>query len=163
MGTSRIAFWVFALMCWTDSGVAQLDGELRARFDNTIVVWTSDNGPEEAVGWHGTAGFWRGNYFTALEGSLRTSFLIRWPGKIRAGSVNNEIVHITDMLPTFSSVAGYDVPDDRQIDGIDQIDFFLGKQKESNREGFPVYWGDTLECTAAAGWVSTKGETSDTD
>ena len=112
---------------------------------------------------HGTAGFWRGNYFTALEGSLRTSFLIRWPGKIKAGSVNNEMVHITDMLPTFSSVAGYDVPDDRQIDGIDQIDFFLGKQKESNREGFPVYWGDTLECTAAAGWVSTKGETSDTD
>jgi arylsulfatase len=112
--------------------------------ENTIVIWTSDNGPEEAVGWHGTAGFWRGNYFTALEGSLRTSFLIRWPGKISPGSVNNEIVHITDMLPTFARIAGYEVPTDRQIDGIDQLDFFLGKQKESNREGFPIYLGDTL-------------------
>ncbi len=120
--------------------------------DNTIVVWTSDNGPEEAVGWHGTAGFWRGNYFTALEGSLRTSFLIRWPGKIKAGRVNNEMIHITDMLPTFSSVAGYDVPDDRQIDGIDQIDFFLGKKNKSNREGFPIYLGETLSAYKWRDW-----------
>lgn len=54
-----------------------------------------------------TAGFWRGNYFTALEGSLRTSFLIRWPGEIQAKPVNNEVVHITDILPTFPTVAGY--------------------------------------------------------
>jgi len=121
--------------------------------ENTIVIWTSDNGPEEAVGWHGTAGFWRGNYFTALEGSLRTSFLIRWPGNISPGSVNNEIVHITDMLPMFARIAGYEVPTDRQIDGIDQLDFFLGKQKESNREGFPIYLGDTL---AAYKWRNWK-------
>ena len=112
--------------------------------ENTIVIWTSDNGPEQIEGHHGTAGFWRGNYFTALEGSLRTSFLIRWPGKIEAGSVSNEIVHATDLLPTFSSLAGYKVPDDRFIDGKDQIDFFLGKQKKSNREGFPVYNGDLM-------------------
>lgn len=112
--------------------------------ENTIVIWTSDNGPEQMAGWQGTAGFWRGNYFTALEGSLRTSFLIRWPGKIPAGSVSNEIVHITDMLPTFASVAGYEVPDDRFIDGEDQLDFFLGKQEKSNREGFPVYNGNEL-------------------
>ena len=112
--------------------------------NNTIVVWTSDNGPEQIEGWHGTAGFWRGNYFTALEGSLRTSFLIRWPNKISAGSVSNEIVHITDLLPTFSRVAGYEIPTDRMIDGKDQLDFFLGKSEKSNREGFPIYNGDTL-------------------
>jgi len=112
--------------------------------ENTIVVWTSDNGPEQIEGWHGTAGFWRGNYFTALEGSLRTSFLIRWPGKVPAGRVSNEIVHITDLLPTFSSVAGYDVPADRIVDGKNQLDFILGKSEKSNREGFPVYNGDTL-------------------
>lgn len=120
--------------------------------DNTIVIWTSDNGPEEAVGWHGTAGFWRGNYFTALEGSLRTPFLIRWPGKITPGSVNNEIVHITDMMPTFARVAGYKVPSDRQIDGIDQLDFFLGSQKNSNREGFPIYLGDDLSAYKWRNW-----------
>jgi arylsulfatase len=112
--------------------------------DNTIVVWTSDNGPEELAGWHGTAGFWRGHYFTALEGSLRAPFLIRWPGNIPAGKVSNEIVHMVDMLPTFSRVAGYQVPSDRIIDGIDQWDFFLGKQRESNRKGFPAYNGDEL-------------------
>jgi arylsulfatase len=112
--------------------------------ENTIVVWTSDNGPEEIEGWHGTAGYWRGNYFTSLEGSLRTPFLIRWPSKIPAASVSNEIVHTTDLLPTFARVAGYEVPKDRMIDGKDQLDFFLGKQKKSNREGFPVYNGDEM-------------------
>ena len=112
--------------------------------DNTIIIWTSDNGPEEIEGYHGTAGFWRGNYFTALEGSLRTSFLIRWPEKIPSGRESNEIVHITDLLPTFSSIAGYDTPTDRMIDGKDQADFFLGKQENSNREGFPVFNGDEL-------------------
>lgn len=111
---------------------------------NTIVIWTSDNGPEQIEGYHGTAGYWRGNYFTALEGSLRTSFMMRWPGKIAEKSVSNEIVHISDLLPTLSSVAGYEMPKDRIIDGKDQLDFFLGKQKESNREGFPIYNGDDL-------------------
>ena len=93
-----------------------------------------------------------GGYFTALEGSLRTPFLIRWPGKIKAGGVSNEIVHITDMLPTFAKVAGYDVPADRMIDGIDQLDFITGKQKTSNREGFPIYLGDTLSAYKWRDW-----------
>jgi len=104
------------------------------------------------VGWQGTAGFWRGSYFTALEGSLRTSFLIRWPGKIKPGSVSNEIVHITDILPTLARVAGYKVPDDREIDGIDQLGFFLGKQSKSNREGFPIYLGDELSAYKWRDW-----------
>lgn len=111
---------------------------------NTIVIWTSDNGPEQIEGHHGTAGFWRGNYFTALEGSLRTSFLIRWPGKIPAGRKTNEMVHTTDLLPTFASLAGYKVPSDRMIDGKDQLNFLLGKQEKSNREGFPVFNGDEM-------------------
>jgi arylsulfatase A-like enzyme len=112
--------------------------------ENTIVIWTSDNGPEQIEGHHGTAGFWRGNYFTALEGSLRTSFLVRWPGKIPAGRKTNEIVHTTDLLPTFASLAGYKVPADRMIDGKDQLDFFLGKKEKSNREGFPIYNGEEM-------------------
>ena len=112
--------------------------------DNTVVLWLSDNGPEEVEGYHGTAGYWRGHYFTVLEGSLRVPALIRWPGKIGAGKVSNEIVHIVDVLPTLSRIAGYKVPDDRIIDGIDQLDFILGKQRKSNREGFPAFNGDEL-------------------
>src|SRR5450432_1379533 len=53
--------------------------------DNTIVVFTSDNGAEFFQPWDGWAGPWRGAYFTALEGGLRVPFLIRWPGKVPAG------------------------------------------------------------------------------
>ena len=112
--------------------------------DDTIVVWTSDNGPEYFYPWQGTAGPWRGNYFTVWEGSLRVACLVRWPGKVPAGSISNEIVHIADLLPTFSRVAGYDIPKDRIIDGIDQLDFILGKQEKSNREGFPCYNGNEM-------------------
>jgi arylsulfatase len=48
--------------------------------------------------------------------------------------VSNEIVHVVDLLPTLGTLAGYDVPDDRIIDGVDQLDFFLGEQEKSNRE-----------------------------
>jgi arylsulfatase len=112
--------------------------------DNTVVIWLSDNGPEYFYPWHGTAGPWRGNYFTAWEGSMRAPFLIRWPGKIPAGSVSNEIIHVVDLLPTLGKIAGYKVPDDRIIDGVDQLAFFTGKQKKSNREGFIIYNNDDV-------------------
>jgi len=112
--------------------------------DNTVVIWCSDNGPEYFYPWHGTAGPWRGNYFTAWEGSMRAPFLIRWPGKIPAGSVSNEIVHVVDLLPTLGKIAGYKVPDDRIIDGVDQLAFFTGKQKKSNLEGFIIYNNDDI-------------------
>jgi arylsulfatase len=112
--------------------------------DDTLVIWFSDNGPEYFYPWHGTAGPWRGNYFTAWEGSLRVPFLIRWPGKIPAGEVTNEIVHVVDLLPTLGRIAGYTPPKDRIIDGVDQLDLFLGKQDKSNREGFIVYNNDDV-------------------
>jgi arylsulfatase len=120
--------------------------------DNTIIIFTSDNGPEEIFPHNGTAGPWRGTYFTALEGSLRSPFLIRWPEKIRAGQVHNEIMHITDLLPTLARAAGASVPTDRIIDGIDQFDFLTGKTDKSAREGFPAYNGDTLFAYKWGNW-----------
>src|SRR5262245_31671665 len=64
---------------------------------NTIFVFTSDNGPEEVLPWRGWAGPWAGSYFTAMEGSLRAPFIVRWPGKVPAGRVSNEIVHEVDI------------------------------------------------------------------
>ena len=120
--------------------------------DNTIVIFTSDNGPEEIFPHNGTAGPWRGTYFTALEGSLRSPFLIRWPEKIKAGQVHNEIMHITDLLPTLARAAGALAPTDRIIDGIDQFDFLTGKTDKSAREGFPVYNGDALFAYKWGNW-----------
>ncbi|CAE7149479.1 GALNS [Symbiodinium necroappetens] len=113
--------------------------------DNTVFIWMSENGPEEIYPHHGTSGPWRGTYFTALEGSLRTPFLLRWPGKVEAGSKHNEIMHITDLYPTLARIAGAAAPTDRAIDGLDQLDFITGKAERSARDGFPVYNGDTLQ------------------
>ena len=60
--------------------------------DNTLVVFTSDNGPEELLPWRGWAGPWSGSYFTAMEGSLRAPFIVRWPKHVPAGQISNEIV-----------------------------------------------------------------------
>ena len=57
---------------------------LRIR-DKTMVVFTSDNGPESTWPWQGSSGPWRGYYFTHMEGSLRVPFIIRWPGRIPPG------------------------------------------------------------------------------
>jgi arylsulfatase A-like enzyme len=120
--------------------------------DNTIVVFCSDNGPEGTEPWQGDPGPWRGTYFTAMEASLRAPFIIRWPGHIPADRVSNEIVHIVDMFPTLAHAAGAKVPTDRPIDGVDQTDFFLGKQENSNREGFPAYVADRLSAVKWRNW-----------
>ena len=109
---------------------------------NTVVVFASDNGPEFRRPWRGTAGYWTGTYHTAMEGSLRAPFIIRWPGKIPPG-ISNGIVHAVDMFTTLARLGGADIPKDRPIDGVDQMDFFRGKRPDSPREGFLVYiYGD---------------------
>jgi arylsulfatase A-like enzyme len=120
--------------------------------DNTLVIFTSDNGPEAIHPWEGDSGPWRGTYFTAMEASLRTPFIIRWPGKVPAGRVSNEIVHAVDTYTTLAHVGGAEVPKDRAIDGVDQLDFFLGKQENSNREGFPAYVADRLTAVKWRNW-----------
>jgi arylsulfatase A-like enzyme len=120
--------------------------------DNTIVIFTSDNGPEATHPWEGDSGPWRGTYFTAMEASLRAPFIIRWPGKVPAGRVNNEIVHIVDLFTTLAHVGGAETPKDRPIDGVDQMDFFFGKQENSNREGFVAYVSDRLHAVKWRNW-----------
>jgi arylsulfatase len=88
-----------------------------------------------------------------MEGSLRTPFIIRWPGQIPAGRLSNEIVHEVDTFSTFAKIAGAAVPKDRAIDGMDQTDFLLGKSEKATREGFPVFVADRLE---AVKWRNCK-------
>lgn len=121
--------------------------------DNTIIVLFGDNGAANypspglvtgEVG--GSNGPWRGGLSTAYEGGLRTPAMIRWPGKIPAGKVSDEIVSILDLYPTIATLVGEAarIPTDRPIDGIDQSAFLLGQQERSNREHVVVFVGDDL-------------------
>jgi arylsulfatase A-like enzyme len=151
---------------WADA-LAQIDayvGELLDAVaelgvkDDTIFIFTSDNGPEMLEPWNGWAGPWRGTYFTGLEGSLRVPFIVRWPGKIAPGRVSNEIVHEMDIFPTIARVVSSKVPTDRAIDGVDQLDFLMGEQDKSNRDGFVVYVGNDIYGVKWGNWKMMNKE-----
>jgi arylsulfatase A-like enzyme len=106
--------------------------------DDTLVVFAGDNGPEVQT-WRGTPGFWEGSSFAGGEGNLRTACIVRWPGHVTAGAVSDDILHITDWFPTILRAAGVAAPDDRVIDGVDQLDWLCGRQPSSQRDGY-IYW-----------------------
>jgi arylsulfatase len=119
---------------------------------NTLLIFASDNGPEFRRPWRGTAGPWTGTYHTAMEGGMRAPFIARWPGRISPGRVSNEIVHVTDLYTTLGHVAGAQVPTDRPVDGVDQLDFFLGTRKKSGREGFVYFIKQELRAVKWRNW-----------
>lgn len=103
--------------------------------DNTIVIWCTDNGAEQRRPWRGSPGPWNGFYNSFMEGGIRTPCMIRWPARIPAGQVSDEIVHEVDLFPTLAAAVGADiVPTDRAIDGVNQLPFLEGHQPHSNRE-----------------------------
>ena len=122
--------------------------------DDTLVIFTADNGPEALsagetsmtveTAVHGSAGPWRSTLFTGYEGALRVPFAARWPGRIEAGRVSDEIVHAMDLFPTLATLAGGTTPSDRPIDGINMAPFLLGESESSGRDGFVVYMGNDI-------------------
>jgi arylsulfatase len=120
---------------------------------NTIVMWCTDNGAEQRRPWRGSAGPWNGFYNTVMEGGIRTPCLIRWPGRIPAGRVSNEVVHQVDLFPTIAAAVGADiVPHDRAIDGVNQLPFLEGKQTKSNRDSVIYYTGNQLRAVKWKDW-----------
>jgi arylsulfatase len=111
---------------------------------DTIVVYAGDNGAENLLIARGSAGVFEGSYFTSSEGGLRTPCLIRWPGRVAPGRASNEMVHQTDLFTTMLFWAGCSIPDDREIDGVDQRAFFEGSRATSSREGCLVWVADVL-------------------
>jgi arylsulfatase A-like enzyme len=120
--------------------------------ENTIFIFASDNGPEYRRPWRGSAGMWTGTYHTSMEGALRVPLIIRWPNKIQAGKVTNEIIHVVDLFPTLAKIANLQLPTDRIIDGQDQSEFLLGKQDKSNREGFVYFIKTELRAAKWRDW-----------
>jgi len=119
---------------------------------NTIVLWCPDNGAEQRRPWRGSAGPWSGFYNTVMEGGIRPPCIIRWPGRIPAGRVSNEIVHQIDLFPTLAAAAGAVLPHDRAIDGVNQLPFLEGKQAKSNRDSVIFFANTQLRAVKWHDW-----------
>ncbi|MCP4459692.1 MAG: arylsulfatase [Cytophagales bacterium] len=112
--------------------------------DNTIFIFTSDNGREGVQRSFGHTGPWRRSMFSPYEGSLRVPFIIRYPGKVPERKVSNELFHLVDILPTFATWTGGKIPTDRTLDGKDQSAFLMGQSETSARESVMIYLGNVL-------------------
>ena len=134
------------VLAQTDAYVGDLLAKLNdlKLSNNTIVIFTSDNGREGVPRSFGFTGPWRSGMFSPYEGSLRVPFIVKWPGKIPKGRVSNQMVHQLDVFPTVAQFVGATVPVDRTIDGIDQSQFFMGATDQSARESLVIYIGNTL-------------------
>jgi arylsulfatase A-like enzyme len=108
--------------------------------DNTIIFFSSDNGPHKEGGadpkFFGSAGPLRGYKRALYEGGIRVPMIVRWPGKVPAGVVSDAVWASWDILPTFSELAGVFAPS--VIDGISQVPSLLGKP-DAARHNF-LYW-----------------------
>ena len=138
-----------------DWSVGQVLDTLRAQGldKDTLVVFTSDNGPWLTKGTDGgSAGPLRGGKGSTWEGGVRVPTLAWWPGRVPAGSVNDAVAATIDLLPTFVSLAGGTVPATPVIDGRDITPILLGQSKESAREAHYYFASYDLQAVRQGRW-----------
>lgn len=121
--------------------------------DNTLVIWTSDNGAPRRNPPQGTNAPLKGWGYDVSEGGMRVPCLVRWPGHVPAGTTSNELCSTMDLYPTFAKLAGTSVTPKRKIDGKD-IWSLLSNPKESKspHDAFFYYFGDQLQAVRSGPW-----------
>lgn len=120
--------------------------------DETLVVYTSDNGPWLGMKHHGGSALpLRDGKFSTYEGGMRVPCIMRWPGKVPADRVSGEVGAAFDLLPTFAHLAGVDLPSDRVIDGKN-ISGLIQGQSGSPHEYFYYYKGQNIEAVRKGPW-----------
>jgi uncharacterized sulfatase len=115
--------------------------------DNTLVIFTSDNGPW----WEGSPGPFRDRKGSSWEGGQRVPFIAQWPGRIPEGMVSNEAAMNIDLLPTLLSLAGGELPADREIDGRD-IFPLLSEGAETPHEALYLFDADRIAGVRSGPW-----------
>jgi len=139
-----------------DSAIGRVLGAIKdAGVDrNTLVVFTSDNGPWLDKKHHaGCALPLRDGKFSTYEGGMREPCIMRWPAKIPAGRVCSELCGTIDLLPTFARLAGAEIPADRVIDGRDIWPLMEGRPGAgSPHEAYFYYRGNNLEAVRSGKW-----------
>ena len=131
--------------------------------ENTLVLFTSDNGPwsndrerqrrknHGALAW-GFAGPLRDGKGSTWEGGMRVPCIVRWPGHVPSDAVSHAIFSSVDLMPTFATLAGYRIPSDRTVDGIDQTELILGRNDVGNRDHLYYFSNDYLHGVRQGQW-----------
>ncbi len=120
--------------------------------DNTLMIFTSDNGPWLSYGNHaGSAGPLREGKGTVWEGGTRVPCIMRWPARIPAGTECDALAATIDFLPTIAGIIGADLPD-HPIDGKDILPLMTGESDESPHEAYLYYWGNHLQAIRSGDW-----------
>ena len=117
--------------------------------DNTLMIFTSDNGPTN----NRYARPFRGTKYVTFEGGHRVPFILHWPAKIGEGSVSDLAVHAMDLFPTLSEVAAAPLPADRAYDGESLLPLLAGRPLErSDDEPFFYYNCENLQAVRRGDW-----------
>lgn len=123
--------------------------------ENTLVIFTSDNGPWKLNGGRGGSAFpLRGYKFSTYEGGMRVPCIMRWPGRIPAGTTSDEIAATIDLLPTFAKLAGTSAPSDRVIDGKDILPLLTAAADDakSPHEAYFYCKGKNIQAVRRGKW-----------
>ena len=108
--------------------------------ENTLVVFTSDNGPAVKLKQRGgSAGPFRGGKGTTWEGGIRVPMVARWPGAIPTGTVRHGIASLMDIFPTFVKLGGGELPKDRTFDGSDIFPMLTGDGTSPHEEIYDYF------------------------
>ncbi len=159
-----------------EAGMKQLDDNIgdvlkklqdMGQLDNTIIVFTTDNGAETITFPDGGTTPFKGGKLSTWEGGMRAPALVRWPGVIKAGTIKNDIFASLDWLPTFVNIAGGAKGDELKkrieagqypgivkttLDGVDQTEYLSGRSEKSARDTFFYYSGKDPSAVRYKNW-----------